>query len=124
MKKSQLEELIRHVTRKVMKEFMNIDPTSNSSIHNSSTSTSPDKINADSMNNQNNVQNTLDAEKERLKNIRTGELGLKGMKKQTDYFKQQVKQNDLAVRAKEKELQNLKANKTISVGGAGSISAE
>lgn len=41
MKKSQLDELIRLITRKVLREFMNIDPTSNSSIHSSSTSTAP-----------------------------------------------------------------------------------
>lgn len=48
MKKSELNELVRMITRHVLREFQNIDPTSNSSIHDSSNTTNPQKKAADS----------------------------------------------------------------------------
>ena len=123
MKQSQLQELIRHITRSVLKEFQNIDPTSNSSIHASSSSTSPDKMDAKAGNDANAPENSADAKKSKLQAIRTADMNLKGTKTQSDYFAQQLKNNKLKVTAKQKELQNLKAGKDISSGGAGSISA-
>jgi hypothetical protein len=52
MSRKQLDELIRLITRKILREFMNIDPTSNSDIHSSSSSTAP------------NVANKIDKNKE------------------------------------------------------------
>ena len=64
----------------------------------------------------------LKKKEDRLKQIRTADMNLKGTKTQSDYFNQQLKQNKLKVTAQQKELQNLKAGKTIGSGGAGSIS--
>jgi hypothetical protein len=120
MKRNQLEELIRHITRKVIKEYTVM---SSSTDKTGSPTTDPAAPPVDAMTSLEKAKAEREADKERLKTIRTADMDLKGVKKQSDYFNQQVKQNKLEVTAKEKELQNLRAGKQISTGGAGSISA-
>jgi hypothetical protein len=47
MKRKELNELIRAIARSVLREFMNVDPTSNSDIHKSSSSTAPNAAKKD-----------------------------------------------------------------------------
>lgn len=127
MKQEQLQELIKHITRCILKEFQNIDPATtsiqkmNRGGSDSTTASDSSLDNQDSTGND--VQDTLAAKKDKLKAIRTADMNLKGTKKQTDYFNQQVKQNRAKMIAQQKELSNLKAGKTVSSGGAGAISA-
>jgi len=119
--RAQLQELIRHITQMVLQEFKNIDPATASieKMNNGGKDkmSTKDGMDADS------PQNAADAKKSKSQAIRTADMNLKGTKTQSDYFTQQLKQNKLKVTAQQKELQNLRAGKTIGSGGAGSISS-
>lgn len=114
MKKSQLQELISLISRKLLKEY--------SALSSTSTKDSNTNIPTDTMTDSEKRKAEREAEANKLRDIRTTKMDLDGTKTQTDYFNQQVKMNKLKKIAQEKELQNLKAGKEISKGGAGSIS--
>lgn len=130
MKPQELQELVKHITRAIIKEMKASGQISEFTISSSDakalaaadsnfdTSTPPE----DAMTPAEKSRLERQAETDRRKNIRTADMKLKGTKTQTDYFAQQQKQNKLDIIAQEKELQNLKAGKTISSGGAGSLS--
>jgi hypothetical protein len=124
MKQSQLNELIRFITRSVMKEYISMSSSSQSSSSTSSPDSTqdPNTPPQDAMTSAEKSKQRRDSEKSRQQSIKKTDLELKAAKSQTDYFNQQNKQNKLQISAKQRELQNLKAGKTIGSGGAGSIS--
>jgi hypothetical protein len=113
IKKSQLDELIRMITHQILKEYSSISSDKNED--DSEERPIGGKTDFEKK------KEERDAEKDRLDKIRGSTLKLQGTKKQSDYFKQQLKQNKLAINAQTRELQNLKANKEVAKGGAGSI---
>lgn len=119
MKKTDLHELIRYITKNVIKEYSVLSTSSNTS---STGDTDPNAPPTDAMTSYEKLKAEREKEKQHRQDVRTGEMKLKGVKKQSDYFNQQIKMNKLGITAQEKELQNLKAGKAISTGGAGSIS--
>lgn len=118
MKDPQLKSLIQLIVKQLLKEYSSsIDMQSSTSTPGSETNVSVDQMTPGEIS-----KARRDAEKVKREKIRTADMDLKSNEKQQDYFLQQVKMNKLKTTAQKKELQNLKAGKAISVGGAGSIS--
>ena len=109
----QLDELIRLITKSVLKEYSSISSMSSSSSNGSTDSTDPGT--ADDGVKPQDAQTAVekskakrDAKKAQLDKIRTADLDLKGVKTQQAYFLQQAKKNKLDITAKQKQLQQLK----------------
>ena len=123
MKQKQLQELVQLITRSVLKEYSMLSTSSSSDKtkvgDSMDQSDSPEPMTASEK-----FKADLQAKKDRLQKVRTADMDLKSTKTQSDYFNQQIKQNKLKVIAQQKELQNLKAGKSVSSGGAGSISVK
>jgi hypothetical protein len=117
MNQKNLQELIRCITREILEEYMDT-PTKIGSISDKS---DEDDKDISAMTAVEKAKKRREEEKARQDQIRGGKLELNATKKQTDYFGQQLKQNRLKQAAQRKVLQNLQADKDISVGGAGSI---
>lgn len=115
MKKSQIQELIRGIVRQVLKEYTTTSTTSTGTDASIPTGLDSTLTPAEKS------KQEREAERAKLKNIRSIDMDIKNTKNQSTYFAGQKKQNDLKVQAQEKERQNLKADKTISTGGAGSV---
>ena len=123
MKKSQLEELIRHITCTILKEYTSMvtNPTSDSKSKDASLQQQdPSAPSPDAMTDSERKRLEREAEKERLEAIRRTKLELKSTEAQDIYFNRQELENKSKIKAKRKQLQNLK--KQISSGGAGAIS--
>ena len=117
----QLNELLRLITKSVLKEYSSV-----SSMSSSSSDSSDDSGTADDAVKPQDAQTAVekakaerDAKKSQLDKIRTADLDLKGVKTQQDYFTQQAKKNKLDITAKQKQLQQLKGapSSTIPAGG-------
>lgn len=83
MKKSQLDELIRLITRQVLKEFMNIDPASNSDIHADSSSTAPNAAQKSDKSKSMDDADPIDHEKDVEQGLK--DLDYKRKAKEADY---------------------------------------
>ena len=123
MKKEQLNELVRLIVRGIVKEYLSTSTSSTSSTNTNGDDTDLTQKPEDAMTPAEKSKAERDAQKTHLAKVRTANLDLKGVKTQSDYFKQTLKKNNLDIIAKEKELSNLKAGKTIATGGAGSTIA-
>jgi hypothetical protein len=119
VKRQQLRELIRLITKTVLKEYSSSSSMSNNGAEGDTTETP-----VDAMTSLERSKKEREDRKAHLQAVRTADMDLKGTKTQSDYFSQQLKQNKLKAIAQQKELQNLKAGKTVSSGGAGAISAK
>ena len=122
MKNEELQHLLKEIVRSVLNELTSLSQSDMKAMLDNPSmdaSVSP----TDAMTPAEKAKSERDAESQRRKDIRTADLKLKSVKTQSDYYKQQEKQNRLDIIAKQKDLQNLKAGKTISSGGAGSISS-
>jgi hypothetical protein len=122
MKQSQLNELVKFITKAVLKEFTLMSASSQNNNSTTDMASDPSTPPTDAMTSAEKSKQEREQKANRLKDIRTAEMDLKGTKTQSAYFSQQIKQNKLQTIAQQKNLQNLKAGKTVSTGGAGSVS--
>jgi hypothetical protein len=120
----QLNELLRLITRKVLKEYSSLG----SSLAGNDTNSSSDPGSANNGQKPNDAQTAYekskakrDAAKQQQDSIRTATMDLKGVKTQQDYFTQQAKMNKLDITAKEKQLQQLKGATTSGTTPAGGV---
>lgn len=123
MKRVELETLIRSIVQSSLNELSTLSSSDMTKMMASNPELDPTVPTDDAMTSAEKARMERDADRERRKAIRTADMKLKSVKTQSAYYKQQEKQNKLDIISKEKELQNLKANKSISSGGAGSISS-
>ena len=120
----QLNELLRLITKKVLKEYSSMSSMSSSNSSASGAGSDPGTANdgvkpADAQTAAEKVKAQRDAKKSQVDKIRTADLDLKGVQKQQDYFTQQAKKNKLDIGAKQKQLQQLKGApaSTVPAGG-------
>lgn len=119
MKRPELDELLRLITRQVLKEYSTMASAEDSE---SDDSTSGIEVQAtDAMTSVEKQKAERDAKKKRVDQIRTADLDLKGTKTQQDYFIQQAKKNKEDIRAKEKKLQQMKGGASTVVPAGGTI---
>jgi hypothetical protein len=119
----QLDELIQHITRAVLKEYSSMSSMSSSSSNSSSdTGTADDGVKPqDAQTSVEKAKAERDAKKAQVDKIRTADLDLKGVKTQQDYFLQQAKKNKLDIQAQEKQLQALKGGAASTVPAGGTV---
>lgn len=117
----QLDELIRLITKSVLKEYSsmsNNDPSDDSA----DTGTADDGVKpADARTAVEKNKAERAARKAKQDKIRTADLDLKGVKSQQNYFMQQAKKNKLDITAKEKQLQQMKGAPISTVPAGGTV---
>lgn len=108
MKKSQLEELIGHITRNVLKEYSSLMSSSSSkdALDSTSSSSTPP---TDAMTSNERKRMERQAELDRQKNIKQKQIELDAIKKERDFNRKKIdRQNRFDVPNATKELQRLK----------------
>jgi hypothetical protein len=120
---SQLNELLRLITRGVLKEYSSLGSSLASSADNSiDPGSADDGVKPDDAKTAYEKSKAeREARKKRQDVIRTATMDLDSTKKQQSYFQSQTKQNKTAIQAKEKQLQQLKGAPTSIVPAGGTI---
>lgn len=117
----QLNELIRYITKSVLKEWSSLSSNDDSDHGTSDDGAKPD----DAKTAYEKSKAEREARKKQQDTIRSATLNLKSTKKQQDYFSQQAKKNKVDIQAKEKQLQSLKgASSSATVVPAGGVIAK
>lgn len=119
--REQFNELLRLITRQVLKEYSSIVPDDdNSDSNTSTTNTKP----PDAMSSLEKAKADREAKKkqqDQIDQIRTATMDLSSTKKQSSYFKQQLKKNELDIQAKTKQLQQMKGGPKAVVPAGGTV---
>ena len=116
--REQFNELLRLITRQVLKEYSSIVPDDDNSDSNTSTTNAKPP---DAMTSLEKAQADREAKKKQQDQIRTATMDLSGTKKQSSYFKQQLKKNELDIQAKTKQLQQMKGGPKAVVPAGGTV---
>jgi hypothetical protein len=125
----QLNELLRLITKSVLKEYSSLSTSSsnsnsggNSSSNSTGSGTADDGVKPqDAQTAVEKAKQERDAKKSQIDKIRTADMDLKGVKTQQDYFTQQAKKNKDDIIAKQKEIQRLKGGPTPTVPAGGTV---
>jgi hypothetical protein len=120
--RKQLDELIRYITKSVLKEWSSLSGNDNDS----DPGTPDDGVKPDDAKTAYEKSKAeREARKKQQDTIRSATLDLKSTKKQQDYFSQQAKKNKVDIQAKEKQLQSLKgASPSTTMVPAGGVIAK
>jgi len=123
--RKQLDELLRLITRGVLKEYGALGSSLSGNDDSSDTGSADDGVKPDDAKT---AYEKSKAEREMRKKqqdmVRTAQMDLDSTKKQQSYFQSQTKQNKTAIQAKEKKLQSLKGARGTDVIPAGGTIAE
>jgi hypothetical protein len=125
----QLNELLRLITKSVLKEYSSLSTSSsnsnsggNSSSNSTGSGTANDGVKPqDAQTAVEKAKAERDAKKAQLDKVRTADLDLKGVKSQQAYFTQQAKKNKLDITAKEKQLQQMKGAPASAIPAGGTV---
>ena len=115
MKKSQLQELIRHITEHVLSEFMNIDPATDANPDNkmaSALDTNNPALSQTQPSMADQAKQRHDLETQRRDTIKQKESELTSKKKETDFNKKKLdQQKRFEIPTLTKDIQQLKGAK-------------
>ena len=121
----QLDELLRLITKKVLKEYSSMSSMSSSSNSDSTSSgsgTADDGVKPqDAQTSVEKAKAQRDAKKAQVDKIRTADLDLKSINTQQDYYVQQANKNKLDISAKQKQLQQLKGAPVSAIPAGGTV---
>ncbi len=117
----QLDELIRLITKGVLKEWSSLNGDGTDTDDADPGSANDGAKPMDAMSSIEKLKAQRDAKKKQQDQVRTADLDLKSTQRQQDYYVQQGKKNKLDIQAKQKQLQALKgatpASAAIPAGG-------
>lgn len=105
MKQKELQELLRHITRAVVNEYMSMTSTQQHDKEDVSGTSDPNAPPVDAMTPAEKIKKEREDKKAHDDKIKQDTRELDSTKKQTSYYKQQLKQNMYDIKAKQKELQ-------------------
>ena len=117
----QLNELLRLITRGVLKEYGSLGSSLSGEDSDDSGIADNGVKPADAQTAYEKSKAEREARKKQQDTIRTAALDLDTTKKQQSYFQTQTKQNKTAIQAKEKQLQQLKGAPKSIVPAGGTI---
>jgi hypothetical protein len=119
IRSQQLNELIRLITRGVLKEYSSMMSSSDDS---GDSGTADDGVKpTDAKTAYEKSKEEREQRKKQQDTVRTAQMDLDSTKKQQTYFKAQAKQNEPAIQAKTKKLQQLKGAPPSMIPAGGTI---